>query len=78
MLRQIPWREICKFLAGAFFVSAGVLAYLYFYRVPVPIFATGLVETPEMSGGRAIVHSVFFVIAFYFGFMRAPKPRPGA
>ena len=26
---RINWREVCKFLSGAFFVSAGVLFYLY-------------------------------------------------
>jgi hypothetical protein len=25
----IHWKEVCKFLSGAFFVSAGVLFYLY-------------------------------------------------
>jgi hypothetical protein len=29
MFRRIPWQDLCKFLAGAFFVNAGILFYLY-------------------------------------------------
>ena len=29
MLKRIPWKDVFKFLAGAFFVSAGVQLYLY-------------------------------------------------
>jgi hypothetical protein len=28
IFRRIPWQDVCKFLAGAFFVSAGILFYL--------------------------------------------------
>lgn len=31
MFRKIPWREVCKFLAGAFSVNAGILFYLYLF-----------------------------------------------
>ena len=34
MFRKIPWREVCKFLAGAFSVNAGILFYLI--RPPTP------------------------------------------
>jgi hypothetical protein len=47
MFRRIPWQDVCKFLAGAFFVNAGILFYLYLARVSVPILGTGLTETPE-------------------------------
>lgn len=70
MLKKIPWQDVCKFLAGAFFVSAGVLFYLYAYRIPVPIFSTGIIESPEFSGLRAIGNSLFFVLFFYLGFIR--------
>jgi hypothetical protein len=75
MFRRIPWQDVCKFLAGAFFVNAGILFYLYVYRVSVPIFSTGLTETPEVSGGRSIVHTVLFVLFFYLGFIRKWKSR---
>ena len=33
MLRRIPWQDVYKFLAGAFFANAGILFYLYLERV---------------------------------------------
>jgi hypothetical protein len=68
--RNIPWQDICKFLAGAFFVSAGVLFYLCHYRVSVPVLSTGFIETPEISGARSIVHGILFLLFFYPGFIR--------
>jgi hypothetical protein len=29
MFRAIPWQDVCKFVAGASFVNAGILFYLY-------------------------------------------------
>ncbi|MGA2433748.1 MAG: hypothetical protein ABSG25_00530 [Bryobacteraceae bacterium] len=73
MCKKIPWRDVCKFLAGAFFVSAGTLFYLHLYRVSVPIFNTGLTETPKISGVRSIVHAILFLTFFYLGFIRKWK-----
>jgi hypothetical protein len=64
---------MCKFLAGAFFVNAGILFYLYLVRVSVPILGTSIVQTPEISGARSIVHTVLFVTFFYLGFIRKWK-----
>ena len=75
MFRGIPWQDVCKFLAGAFFVNAGILFYLYLARVSVPILGTGFIETPEVSGVRSIVHAVLFLIFFYLGFIRKWKSR---
>jgi hypothetical protein len=75
IFRRIPWQDVCKFLAGAFFVNAGILFYLYLARVSVPILGTGFVETPEVSGVRSIVHAVLFSTFFYFGFIRKRKGR---
>src|SRR5262247_1388660 len=61
-------REFRKFLAGAFFVSAGIQFYLYLAKVPVPLLGTSFVLTPEVSRVRSILHFVFFLITFYFGF----------
>jgi hypothetical protein len=66
-------RNFRKFLAGAFFVSSGILFYLYLADVSVPLLGTGFVETPEISAGRSIVHFILFVLCFYFGFVRRPK-----
>jgi hypothetical protein len=73
MFRRVPWQDVCKFLAGASFVKAGILFYLYLYRVSVPIFSTGLTETPEISGVRSIVLATLFLIFFYLGFIRKWK-----
>ena len=66
-------RDVRKFLAGAFFVSSGILFYLYLADVSVPLLGTSFVETPQISGGRSIVHLVLFLLCFYFGFVSKPK-----
>ena len=67
------YREFRKFLAGAFFVSAGILFYLYLANVSVPLLGTSFVFTPEISGLRCIPHFIFFLLCFYFGFVTKPK-----
>jgi hypothetical protein len=54
-------------------VSAGTLFYFYLADVSVPLLGTGFVETPQISGARSIVHTVLFLICFYFGFVSKPK-----
>ena len=66
-------RDFRKFLAGAFFVSSGILFYLYLANVSVPLLGTSIVATPQSSGGRSIVHFILFLLCFYFGFVRKPK-----
>jgi hypothetical protein len=68
---KIPWKEVCKFLAGAFFVSSGVLFYLYLTGVSVPVF--GYMVPPEVNGVRSIIHFIFFLICFYLGFIRKER-----
>ena len=62
------WRskDFRKFLAGAFFVSSGILFYLYLADVPVPLLGTEFVETPRISGGRSVVHFILFLVCFLF------------
>jgi hypothetical protein len=69
-MSRVRWKELCKFLAGAFFVSSGVLFYLYIAGVSVPLIGTNFVHTPEISGMRSIANSVLFLLAFYIGFIR--------
>ena len=66
-------RDFRKFLAGAFFVSSGILFYLYLADVSVPLLGTSFVETPQISGGRSIVHFILLLLCLYFGFVRKPK-----
>ena len=62
-------RDIRKFLAGAFFVSAGIQFYLYLAKVSVPLLGTNLIVTPEIRGWRSIVHFILFGFCLYFGFI---------
>ena len=73
----LAWRsrDFRKFLAGAFFVSSGILFYLYLADVSVPLLGTGFVETPNISGGRSIVHFILFLVCLYFGFVRKPRAK---
>jgi hypothetical protein len=67
------FREIRKFLAGAFFVSWGMQLYFYFAKVSVPLLGTSIVFTPEISAVRSIPHFIFFLLCLYFGFFSKPK-----
>jgi len=69
----IKSKEFLKFLSGAFFVSGGVLFYLYLANITVPILGTTFVQTSEMSGIRCIPHFIFCILCFYFGFIKKPK-----
>lgn len=73
----IRYREVRKFLAGAFFVSAGTCWYLWVTGVSIPIVlpyvGTISVETPEVSGQRAAVHFILFLLCLYFGFLKKPR-----
>jgi uncharacterized protein (DUF486 family) len=66
-------RDFRKFLAGAFFVSSGILFYLYLADVSVPLLGTSFVFTPQISFSRSIVHFILFLLCFYFSFVRKPK-----
>jgi protein-S-isoprenylcysteine O-methyltransferase Ste14 len=74
----IRFREVRKFLAGAFFVSSGILWYLWLTNTSVPLVIpyVGIVsiETPVISGQRAIVHFILFLLCFYFGFISNMNP----
>ena len=69
----IKFREVRKFLAGAFFVSSGILWYLWLTGTSIPLVmpyaGTISIETPDISGQRAIVHFILFSLCFYFGFI---------
>jgi hypothetical protein len=65
-------RDFRKFLAGAFFVTSGIMFYLYLADVSVPILGTNIVETPEVSGYRSALHFILFLLCLYFGFIKAP------
>jgi hypothetical protein len=66
-------RDFRKFLAGAFFVSAGIQLYLFIVGVSVPLIGTSFVQTPELSAIRSSIHFVLFLITLYFGYIWKPK-----
>ncbi len=72
----IRYRDVRKFLAGAFFVSGGIQLYLYFAKVSIPLLGTDVVFTPEISGIRCIPHFILFLMCLYFGFIKKPKAPP--
>lgn len=80
LLVAIRYREVRKFLAGAFFVSSGTCWYLWITGVSIPVVlphvGTVSVETPAISGQRAVVHFILFLLCFYFGFLKKQKKNP--
>jgi hypothetical protein len=69
----VRYREFRKFLAGAFFVSAGMQIYFWQIDLTVPLFGTNIVQTPAISLVRGLIHSILFLLCLYFGFVRKPK-----
>jgi hypothetical protein len=68
-------REYRKFLAGAFFVSSGMQYYFFLAKIPIPLLWTNAVQSPELSGVRAAIHFVLFLVCLYFGwFFRHESP----
>lgn len=65
------WREMFKFLSGAFFVTAGASWYFWWLHVavPFPFFGVGAMS-PEFLGARGFFHFALFLITFYLGFIR--------
>ena len=75
---RINWKDVFKFLSGAFFVTAGASWHFWWlhFAVPFPFFGFETM-TPEFLGIRGFVHFVLFLISFYFGFMKK-SPSVGA
>jgi hypothetical protein len=65
------WKEVCKFLSGAFFVTAGASWYFSWLgmSVPFPFFGISAM-TPDFLFFRGFIHLALCVITFYFGFVR--------
>ena len=68
--RKARWRDVLKFLSGAFFVTAGASWYLSWHHIAVPLF--GMTMSPEFLRVRGFLHLAFFLTTFYFGFLRKP------
>jgi hypothetical protein len=67
---KINWKDIFKFLSGAFFVTAGASWYFWWVNVAVPFPFFGFkTMTPEFLGVRGVIHFMLFLCSFYFGFV---------
>ncbi|MFO0667234.1 MAG: hypothetical protein U0174_24995 [Polyangiaceae bacterium] len=66
-------RDFRKFLAGAFFVSAGVQFYLAWMNVSIPLAGTTVVQTPAAGFARATLHTLLFLVTAYFGFVHKAR-----
>jgi hypothetical protein len=68
---RINWKEIFKFLSGAFFVTAGASWYFSCLHVAVPFPFFGFTKmSPEFLGIRGFIHFTLFLITFYLGFIK--------
>jgi hypothetical protein len=70
-MKNINWKEIFKFLSGAFFVTAGASWYLSYYHIAVPIMGT--IMSSDFLFIRGFIHFGLFLLTFYFGFLKKEK-----
>jgi hypothetical protein len=52
--------------------------YFWLTDTTIPLYGTNIVQTPDVSGVRSIVHFILFLICLYFGFIRKPKQMKAA
>ena len=68
---KINWKDIFKFLSGAFFVTAGVSWYFSWLGVSVPFPFLGFeAMKPGFLFYRGFIHLALFLVTFYLGFIR--------
>lgn len=70
-MNRINWKEVCKFLSGAFFVTAGASWYFAWYKVDLPFMGTTM--SHEFLFFRGFSHFALFLTTFYFDFIRKNK-----
>ena len=68
---KINWKEIFKFLSGAFFVTAGASWYFAQLKIDIPFMGTTM--THKFLFVRGFIHFALFLTTFYFGFIRKNK-----
>lgn len=67
-MNKIKWKEIFKFLSGAFFVTAGASWYFALLKMDIPFMGTTM--THEFLFIRGFIHFTMFLLTFYFGFLK--------
>ena len=70
-MKSINWKEVCKFMSGAFFVTAEASWYLSYYNITVPFMGTSM--SPEFLFIRGFIHFGMFFIPFDIGFIKKLK-----
>jgi len=71
---KIIWKEVLKFLSGAFFVTAGASWYFSLLHVSIPFPFFGFTAmSPEFLGMRGFIHFALFLVCLYFGFIKKWK-----
>ena len=70
-MKKINWKEICKFLSGAFFVTAGASWYFSYLKIDIPVMGT--VMSHQFLFIRGLFHFTLFLITFYIGFILKSK-----
>ena len=68
---KFNFKEICKFLSGAFFVTAGASWYFAYLNMSVPFFNTQM--TPHFLAVRGVMHFILFLATLYWGFIHKGK-----
>ncbi len=64
------YKNVSKFLSGAFFVTAGASWYFSWLDISVPFLFFGFeTMTPDFLLYRGFVHFALFITTFYFGFI---------
>jgi hypothetical protein len=67
-MSKVNWKEVSKFLSGAFFVTAGASWYFAYFNMEVPFIETTM--SPAFLTIRGCLHFVLFLLTFYFGFIK--------
>jgi hypothetical protein len=70
-MNKINWKEIWKFLSGAFFVTEGASWYFAYVKIDIPFMGTTMPHPFLFI--RGFIHFVLFLTTFYFGFIRKSK-----
>lgn len=70
-MKRIYWKEACKFLSGAFFVTAGASWYFSYLKLDIPFMGTSM--SSDFLFARGFAHFLFFLLTFYVGYIRKKK-----
>lgn len=70
-MKKINWQEICKFLSGAFFVTAGASWYFSCIKLDIPFM--GGIMSHEFLTYRGFLHFILFLVTFYVGFFKKKR-----